>query len=86
MNEDVAACRGRACPARRGRSKRRPYGGTGIPGSGSGAGLPVQKDRRDACPTKALDTAPHSGNGVLSEDSVFQRGRNVKARTEKHLL
>ena len=25
-------------------------GGTGIPGSGSGAGLPIM-DRRDACPT-----------------------------------
>ena len=33
-------------------------GGTGV--------SPVQNDRRDACPTKALNTTPHLGNRLLS--------------------
>ena len=36
-------------------SLRGVIGGTGIPGSGSGAGLPViGTDRRDACPTAEI--------------------------------
>jgi len=30
------------------------------------AELPVQNDRRDACPTKTLNTTPYWGNAVLS--------------------
>jgi len=66
IDGDPTACRGRACPARRGRTKRRPYvwsvpWGASCPKYGpyfgriGGTGVsPVNLDRQDACPTSEI--------------------------------